>query len=159
VSEARELLDDWLTLEDPALERHKWESMGWIALAEGRLDSAVASFRAWNAAPDYGGNHLYNRGWVEAGSVYDRAGNLDSAIALYERAFRMPFLDGSDYEIRWYPGVLRRLGELHAERGDVRRAIDYYRRFIDLWKDADPELQPQVEEARTALARLTAARP
>jgi len=31
----------------------------------------------------------------------------------------------------------------------------FHGRFMELWRDADPELQPQVEEARAALARLT----
>jgi hypothetical protein len=34
------------------------------------------------------------------------------------------------------------------------KALDYYGRFVDLWRDADPELQPQVEEIRQRIARL-----
>jgi tetratricopeptide (TPR) repeat protein len=156
VAEARTLLEDWMTLGDPSLDRLRWESLGWIALAEGHLDSAAVAFRAWNAAPDISSEHTYNRGWVEAGVAYDRAGMVDSAIALYERGLRMPYLDGADYEIRWYPGVLRRLGELYEQQGQREKAVDYYGRFVELWKDADPELQPQVEEARAAVRRMTA---
>jgi hypothetical protein len=49
---------------------------------------------------------------------------------------------------------LKRLGELYESRGDRRRAADYYGRFIDLWKNADPELQPAVREVRGRLAQL-----
>lgn len=35
------------------------------------------------------------------------------------------------------------------------RGIHYYTRFIDLWKDADPELLPQVAALRRQLKRLT----
>jgi len=37
---------------------------------------------------------------------------------------------------------------------------DFVRRevLVDLWSDADTELQPRVEDARAALARLTAER-
>ena len=37
----------------------------------------------------------------------------------------------------------------HAEK-----AADHYRKFIDLWKNADAELQPRVVEARRRLAKL-----
>ena len=47
-----------------------------------------------------------------------------------------------------------RVGELYEQRGDRERAIDYYQRFVDLWLNADPELQPQVEEMRGRIARL-----
>jgi hypothetical protein len=48
----------------------------------------------------------------------------------------------------------KRLGELYEARGDRKRAADYYGKFVDLWKDADPELQPAVTEIRQRLARL-----
>ena len=50
----------------------------------------------------------------------------------------------------------KRLGELYQERGDTAKARDYYGRFVDLWKNADAELQPQVREVRQRLAKLTA---
>ena len=52
----------------------------------------------------------------------------------------------------------KRLGELHAERGDVEQARDYYGRFVELWAHADPELQPLVREVRQRLAGLSAGR-
>jgi serine/threonine-protein kinase len=43
-----------------------------------------------------------------------------------------------------------------AERlGDKDLAIHEYQRVVDLWRHADPELQPYVEEARAGLSRLT----
>ena len=38
---------------------------------------------------------------------------------------------------------------------DRAAAIRAYSRFVRLWEDADPELQPRVETARRALDRLT----
>jgi tetratricopeptide (TPR) repeat protein len=46
-------------------------------------------------------------------------------------------------------------GQIATQRGDTVAAIRGYRNFIDLWKDADPELQPRVATAREALARLS----
>jgi len=55
--------------------------------------------------------------------------------------------------------TLRRLGELYEARGDRAKAREYYGHFVDLWKDADPELQPLVVDARASLKRLSAERP
>ena len=41
-------------------------------------------------------------------------------------------------------------------RGDRERAISHLSRFVQLWKNADPELQPVVAEAKRHLARLQA---
>jgi hypothetical protein len=45
-------------------------------------------------------------------------------------------------------------GQLQERLGDRDAAIDSYRRFVTLWADADPALQPQRETARAALRRL-----
>jgi hypothetical protein len=49
----------------------------------------------------------------------------------------------------------RRLGELWENKGDKAKAAEYYAKFIDLWKNADPELQPKVADAKARLAKLT----
>ena len=55
---------------------------------------------------------------------------------------------------RALPVAYRRLGELYEQRGDRDKAVSYYNEFVELWKDADPELLPQVEEARRRIANL-----
>jgi hypothetical protein len=45
-------------------------------------------------------------------------------------------------------------GQLQERLGDRAGAIDSYRRFVALWTEADPALQPQRESARAALRRL-----
>jgi len=47
--------------------------------------------------------------------------------------------------------------ELYENAGDVRHATEYYGRFVDLWKSADPELQPRVVEARGRIDRMNRA--
>jgi DNA-binding SARP family transcriptional activator/TolB-like protein len=50
--------------------------------------------------------------------------------------------------------------ELHEARGDRDEAARHYARFIEMWKDCDPELRPVVAKARERLARLrSGARP
>jgi hypothetical protein len=56
----------------------------------------------------------------------------------------------------WLALSLKRLGELHEARGERKKAVEYYTRFVEQWRDADPELQPGVREVRQRLARLAA---
>lgn len=37
----------------------------------------------------------------------------------------------------------------------MANAVLYYGKLVDLWKDADPELQPRDEAARSAIQSLT----
>ncbi|MBI2403696.1 MAG: hypothetical protein HYV20_13370, partial [Gemmatimonadetes bacterium] len=37
---------------------------------------------------------------------------------------------------------------------DREKAIEYYNRFVELWKGADPELQPPVRDVKQRMARL-----
>ena len=47
-----------------------------------------------------------------------------------------------------------RLGELYQQRGDTSRAASNYARFVAAWRDADPDLQPKVDDARRRLKSL-----
>lgn len=46
------------------------------------------------------------------------------------------------------------LGRITERSGQLRKAVDAYRRVSLMWANADPELQPMVAEARAALQRL-----
>jgi tetratricopeptide (TPR) repeat protein len=48
----------------------------------------------------------------------------------------------------------RRLAQIEEKRGNALKAIAYYERFIELWDGCDPELRPQVDEARSRLGAL-----
>lgn len=56
------------------------------------------------------------------------------------------------------PALYKRLGELYQERADRGKAVEYYNEFVELWKDADPELQPVVRDVRERIARLVGER-
>lgn len=47
-----------------------------------------------------------------------------------------------------------RQAQIHERAGRRERAGFCYRRFLALWRDADPEFRPMVDSARQALARL-----
>jgi hypothetical protein len=57
------------------------------------------------------------------------------------------------------PPTLKRLGELYEQRGNREKALEYYGRFVDLWTDADPELQPIVRDVKRRMARLAGEKP
>ncbi len=59
-------------------------------------------------------------------------------------------------DLSFYPLALVRLGEIAQQKGDRRTAASYYTRFLDLWKNADPDMQPKVREVRQHLAEVTA---
>jgi hypothetical protein len=46
------------------------------------------------------------------------------------------------------------LARAYEGMGEYGKAAKEYALFVEAWEDADPELQPWVEDARRALARL-----
>lgn len=132
-------------------ERHGAE--GDVLLARGRIADAIAHYQAWY---DEGGSGwcCYDNtgGLFEIATAYDQA---DSALTYYERVVTTPALSRVEGDKLTLAPTYRRLGELYEARGDRAKAREYYRRFVDLWKDADPELQPYVAQARAALKGLS----
>ena len=53
------------------------------------------------------------------------------------------------------PRAIRRVGELYEQKGDRAKAAEWYQKFVDLWRDADPELQPSVAEVKQRLAQMS----
>jgi tRNA A-37 threonylcarbamoyl transferase component Bud32/tetratricopeptide (TPR) repeat protein len=92
----------------------------------------------------------------ELAASYDALGRTDSAAAVYERFLTTRWLRRAAADGWHRPRILFRLGEIYEQRGDRARAADYYSQFAELWRGADPDLQPQVAEARRRLAALTA---
>ena len=121
-----------------------------VAFAEGRVQDAIRDNRAW-----YEEDSCAVCGLFLLARAYDRAGERDSAVAVYERAVTTPGLLRALEESPTLGPTYKRLGELYEERGDTARARDYYNRFVDLWKDADGELQPSVREVKGRLAKLS----
>jgi hypothetical protein len=55
------------------------------------------------------------------------------------------------------PAQLRQ-AEIHERLGNASEAAAHYARFLELWRDSDPELQPMVSAARQHWATLTDSR-
>ena len=89
------------------------------------------------------------------GFVHANAGHTDDAIASLERFVAVRELARLTTEDEQHlPFALEKLGELYETKGDRAKAIASYRRLIELWKGADPELQPRVMEWRRRVTRL-----
>jgi tetratricopeptide (TPR) repeat protein len=124
---------------------------GKIALAQGDtatgLDLLRESVRAGHGAPSDEG---------ELARWYDHFEMPDSALAAHHRYLDAPHIGRTNNDPYYLARAYERLGQLHEAQGEVEEAIRYHILFIDLWAEADPELQPRVEAARQALARLQA---
>lgn len=136
---------------DHGREARLWTlgAAGAIALAEGRTDEALAAFRQFD---ERSGCETCAYAWLAR--AYDRAGQTDSARVFYERTVNTPSAQ-IWYDAGHLAHSYRRLGELYGARQDIDRAAGYYQRFLELWRDADPRLRPQVAAAEAALGRLT----
>jgi tetratricopeptide (TPR) repeat protein len=158
VDRARAFLAEHDSVIDPTVAwRTEWRrrrAEGYVALAEGRHADAIAEFRL---ADDRSMNLCRSCALPPLADAYDLAGEPDSAVAIYERFVgeRSFGRDELHAALRYLPSIYERLGALYEQRGDVAKAIHYYGKLIELWKDADPELQPRVEAARRAMEALS----
>jgi serine/threonine protein kinase/tetratricopeptide (TPR) repeat protein len=93
---------------------------------------------------------LYFNGLSRA--LYE-SGDLDKAREEYEKITMLTTgrLGHDDIYARAY----YMLGKIAERQGDKARARENYRKFLDLWKDANPGL-PEVTDAKARLAALTA---
>ena len=98
------------------------------------------------------------------GRAYESVGRTDEAIERYTLYLEAPWADRFETDVAlpatgiWLQAPTHeRLAQLLEERGqpgDLERAAAHYEAFVEMWEEADPELQPRVERARAALARL-----
>jgi len=123
---------------------------GYIALAENRGQDAVAAFKQ---ARDQ--SACTNCALLELGQSYELLKQPDSAMTMYLRAVENPH-DGNSLDDRaWNDArAFQRLGELYEDKGDKQKALEYYGRFVDLWKGADPSLQAQIKTVKERMAKL-----
>jgi len=125
-------------------------TQGMIAMASGKPADAIASFRAYRENQGCQTCYLY-----EIGQAFDALRQPDSALASFEALATLPE-PGPAGRPLVLPPTYHRLGELYESKGDTKRALEYYGKFVDLWKDADPELQPRVADVRKRIAELSA---
>ena len=103
--------------------------------------------------------------------VWQRAYSSPFFSQSYERYLRAGVLNklGKDSEaLQWYGSIWManafdlvylapsrlEAATIYERQGNRTSALAAYRAFIDLWRDADPDLEPQVTRARARVAAL-----
>jgi tetratricopeptide (TPR) repeat protein len=131
-----------------SFERQYHRSLGVTGIAAGDVETGIAELRRGYQGASCLPCEL--RGMARG---FDMAGEPDSALVYWEAYATTPvrwaFLEASGL-----PTSYRRVGELYEAKGDREKALEYYNRFVELWQDADPELQPIVRDVRQRMARL-----
>jgi eukaryotic-like serine/threonine-protein kinase len=153
VDEARSLMDEYARTVPPLMQkadRERQEALGNIAMAEGHFDVALKNFQAMRVD-----NQCMLCGTFEVAEAFAKLGQPDSARAYYEQYLAVGGIFRMRADADRLAATYQRLGELYEAKGDRARARDYYAKLLDLWKTADPELQPIVRDTRDRVARLS----
>ena len=152
VDAARELLAEQRAELGPLADRSRLGfkvADAWIDVAEGRYAEAIPVLR--EADWGYGCQPCADQA---VGIAFDLWGQPDSAVVYYEKYIAPEFNFRLWIDGLWKGWTLERLGQLYDEMGDLERAAGYYGLFVDLWAEADLDLQPRVTAARTRMEEI-----
>jgi tetratricopeptide (TPR) repeat protein len=153
VTRAKQLLADYERVVPKNIQRDSTDAyvmQAYVALGERRWRDAVTALRALRAT-----SGCRRCGRYEEGIAWEQLAQPDSARAAYETSLghdgqAADFLD----DALTRPQVHRQLGTIYEAKGERSKAVEQYTAFLDLWRKADPELQPQVREVKERLSRL-----
>jgi len=85
------------------------------------------------------------------GKAYHGTGELEKARASFEEILAMT--SGRLFYPEFYVLALYELGKVFQDQGNTQKAVEYFERFLESWKDADPGL-PEVGDAKERVAAL-----
>jgi tetratricopeptide (TPR) repeat protein len=83
--------------------------------------------------------------------AYEVAGKPDLAIATYDRYLNTPWQRRYETDAIELGFAMERLGALHQQQRSGARAATLYGSLLQLWRGADPELEPLVADVRQRL--------
>jgi serine/threonine protein kinase/tetratricopeptide (TPR) repeat protein len=114
------------------------------------LNKAIALFpaKSWEFDSVAQWNPIFFNGLA---AVYFKSGDLGRAKEEYRRIQSLALVRLQYGDI--YAASFYWLGKIAEKEGKKDEAAENYRKFLDLWKDADPGL-PEVEDAKKSLAAL-----
>jgi len=161
---ARQLIREGDQRYSPGLARYFKEpgmiARGLTALAEQKPSDAVAALNGRAFCGGTSPRAVLPRVAVRCpapflAAAYDRAGEVDSARAVLSRYVSATNNGHIHTDALVLGQSLQRLGEIEETKGDRQAAARHYARLLDLWKDADSELKPRIDDVRKRLARLS----
>jgi len=146
-------VDNWL---NPKLMRYYYHLMGQIYLKENNSEDAIAYFeKAAELLPrQYETEYKYIHAllYESLALAFYKAKDYESARRWYEKIFDLTSCRIYDGDI--YVKSFFMMGKIYEKKGNTTKAIENYRKFPDLWKDADPGI-PEVEDAKLRMIALT----
>jgi DNA-binding SARP family transcriptional activator/TolB-like protein len=121
-----------------------------VAAAGGRIQEALVELdrAGWEAAASVFVAEAYDRYF--RGELLQRAGRDDEALGWF-----YSIAERAAYELVYLAPAHLRQAEISDRRGNRSQAAQHYSRFIELWREADPELQPMVVEAQKKLKEMS----
>jgi serine/threonine-protein kinase len=127
-----------------------------VARARGRADQALATldsagFWAWRELEISGNSPFYFQEYQQfvRAELLNTLGRDAEALQAYRGIADYLFHSGAPAHLR--------LAEIYDRRGEPEKATAHYARFVELWKDCDPEFRPLVEEARRRMTKRNGA--
>jgi tetratricopeptide (TPR) repeat protein len=152
--------------QENRIENQKQALHGELLIAEGFSDEAISILNQLPAnviLVEGVGTAANMWGWksikldiyqpeIVIAHAYAQKGDTDLAIGLLEK--RTILTPPSKFWQPIPPKVYYNLGWLHEKKGMEEKAREYYAKFLELWKNADPGL-PEVEDAKAKMAALT----
>jgi tetratricopeptide (TPR) repeat protein/tRNA A-37 threonylcarbamoyl transferase component Bud32 len=154
--EIRKLVEGWL---NGKLIRYYYLLLGNVELKQGNYSEALENINKAVAFLDYQHGKDSEQVYYDEHALfyeplalaYYKSGDLARAQEQYEKITQLTtgrLAYGDIYARSFYM-----LGKIHQQKGERALAAENYRKFLELWKEADPGL-PEVEDARKRLAGL-----
>lgn len=120
-------------------------AQGEVALATRKASKAMESFELADKLEPRG------YGLESLAFAYRTLGQPQEAARRYQEVVARFSIGGEGQE----PWILAHyeLGKIYEELGDTQKAKEYYEKFLNIWKDADPDI-PVLQQAKAEYAKL-----
>jgi len=124
---------------------------GLMKLEKEKFSEAIQDFKKDLSLESYGPLNKSARVIDSLALAYYSSGDVEKAREEYERITSLT--NGRLHLGDIYAKSFYMLGKIYEQQGNSAKAIEHCEKFLDLWKDADPDI-PEVIDAKKKLAGL-----